>query len=533
MPSIDSSGQPICQSAIQADQDPGLTRGTDQQMGGDRTQNQGQDDTRLHERTRASDAAVDRMHSDVHNDRLTSKQPTETSKDGANARLIEQGTLHDFQLSDEHGLLKDERGLQKDSRFRGLSVSDPESQSSPTDKAPGPDNEKVGDNKSAEAPFTEVSRSPNFDQKKPTVAFLDGFNEDANKGIGDFTYVPHGDISMSPAQKIGYNTIGLQINEKEEMNKTNDFSKQLNGIADQIKSKQLPLGNGDAVNVSMGNADPTFQQASQFLGFDVNAQNLASQKDHILSRMDQIANDPSRSAEDRFTAGEVVRTNQAIDRIQNEGVEVVHAGGNNGPDKFSWDFLEAKSELSSVKPSGAPDNFAASNSTTKPADGILPITHDANLRPLDPTPAAKQGGSFTVGGVSFPADREDLFSGNSKIFNRETINPDGLQPMQTPNKPPLSAGDFSPNRIYKNGEPLRPNLGDSTAPASDRFSGQAAPAGTRVMKMQPYGTDSPYPHRELQPGESLSSSALAGTSFSNIDYYRKNFERLQKLKNGQ
>lgn len=490
-------------------------------MGGDRVQNQGSDNTRLPETAPVSDAANARMHSDVHQDRNASAHRDGPDKDAnANAKLIEQGHLQDVRISDS-------RGSQTHNDFRSLSTK-----SEPEDQAPNNSPEKISSNKAEEAPFTEISRSQNFDPKKPTAAFLDGFH-DGSEAIGQWTYVPHGDLSMNAAQKNGFNTIGLDINEKKETNKTNDYSKQINAIADQIKSGQLPLGKGDVLNISMGNSDPTFEQASKFLGFDVNAENLASQKDHILSRMDQIANDPSRSDMDRFTAAEVVRTNQAIDRVQSQGVEVVHAAGNDGPDKFSWDFLKVKTDLSSVKPSGKPDSFSASNSNTKSADGILPITHDTNLRPLDPTPAAEQGGTFTVGGVNYPADGKDLFSGNNYIFNRETFRPSSMQSQVTPKDTQLSADSFSPNLTYKTGEPSATNLGDNVAPPSDKFSGLAVPNNTPVLKAQPYGPDSAYPYRELQPGELLTSGALVGTSYNNVGYLKQNYERLKQLKDSQ
>ncbi|HEY9757272.1 MAG TPA: hypothetical protein V6C97_19040 [Oculatellaceae cyanobacterium] len=506
------------QSALPAGKRPLLTRGTDQQMGGDRVQNQ-TDNTRLPETRRVSDSANERMHSDVHQDRNALAHRDGTGKDpNASTKLIEQGHLQDVQIAEN-------RGLQPNHDFRSLSTN-----SVTDDRPPNISPEKTGSNKSEEAPFTEISRSQNFDPKKPTAAFLDGFHG-GSEAIGQWTYVPHGDLSMNAAQKNGFNTIGLDINEKKEMNRTNDYSKQINAVADQIKSGQLPLGKGDVLNISMGNVDPTFDQASKFLGFDVNAQNLASQKDHILSRMNEIANDPSRSDKDRFTAAEVVRTNQAIDRVQNQGVEVVHAAGNDGPDKFSWDFLKAKTDLSSVKPSGKPDSFSASNSNTKSADGILPITHDTNLRPLDPTPTAEQGGTFTVGGVNYPADGKDLFSGNNHIFNRETFNPLSMQAQVTPKDMQLSAAAFSPNRTYNTGEPSVTNLGNNVAPPSDKFSGLAVPNNAPVMKAQPYGPDTVYPYRKLESGEQLTSGALIGTSYSNIDYLKQNYERLKQLKN--
>jgi hypothetical protein len=514
-------------------------------MGSDRVQNERHERQAPPEGIRVADAAGDRMQHDVQQERASAGPSRGNEKNSEEtAKLVAQGKLHDVQLTDE-------QGAKKESRFRGLSAPAPDGKEpsvsgAPSDSTPKGDakpgandgtadggaNENRGNANGGrdEAPVTEVYRSPNFDAKKPTAAFLDGF-KDAGSPIGNWSSVQHGDLSMGPAQKNGYNTIGLQAGDKQEINNTTDFSKPINAIADQVESGKLPLGKGDVLNVSMGNKDPSFQKASEFLGFNVNAQNLDSEKDHILSRMGEIANDPSRSEADRFTAGEVVRTNQAIDRLQKQGVEVVHSAGNNGPDKFSWDFLNAKTDLGSTKPSGKSDDYATSNSLTKPADGILPVTHDANLRPLDSTPVEKQGGSFTVGGVSYPADAKDTFTGNTQVFDRDKVRAGASDPMIKPEAPALSASDLSPNLTYKSGEPAGANTGVNAGPPSDRFSGQAAPPGTPVVKVQPYGKDSPFNYQTLQPGEQAVADKLVGTSFSNIDYLKKNYDRLFKLKN--
>lgn len=75
----------------------------------------------------------------------------------------------------------------------------------------------------------------------------------------------HGEFSARLAEANGFNAIRVQQNGMEGK-EISDFSKSLNGIADQIDSGKLKLGKGDVINVNLGQLDPSFEQINKLLG---------------------------------------------------------------------------------------------------------------------------------------------------------------------------------------------------------------------------------------------------------------------------
>ncbi|MFN8554505.1 MAG: hypothetical protein U0103_23800 [Candidatus Obscuribacterales bacterium] len=374
------------------------------------------------------------------------------------------------------------------------------------------------------------------DPKAPTVAFLDDFKT-KDTDLGDGTHVPHGEISRAAAEANGFNTIALQNSEKRDPNGDMDFSKRLNEIGKMIDSGQLKLGRGDVLNISLGNNDPTFEQANKFLGFSgdqtITRENLAANKDVILNRMKEISQDPTRSEADRATAQRVVDTNKAIDDLKARGIEVVHAAGNDKADKFSWDFMNSSTELASVKPSGLPDDFSASHSLTKPGDGVVPIhfVNEANL--LSPTPIASQKGNLVIGdtGASFPRTGRDIFPADTQIFNRENFQlgrpMDKLKVDPKPLDPSFFDATPIDQRTLSGAIVPTQDLGAPTLP-SDRFTG-AVPIPKKFDRVS---TD-PFRFAEpLRAGEIAVEGVITGTSFANIKYLKSEYERLRGLKSG-
>ncbi len=297
------------------------------------------------------------------------------------------------------------------------------------------------------------------------------------------------------------------------------------------------MGRGDVLNVSVGNNDPTFDQANQFLGFSgdkaITPGNLAAHKDSILNRMNEIAQDPTRSEADRTTAQRVVGTNKAIDDLKARGIEVVHAAGNDTANRFSWDFMNSSTELSSLKPSGKADDFSANHNLTTPGDGVVPIhvVNEANL--FSPTPIANQKGNLEIGdtGAKFPRTGRDIFSADAQIFNREDFQlghrMETLKVEPKPLDPSLfDATPIDQRTIY--GASLAANdFGASILP-SDRFSG-AAPFPKKFDLAQ---TGQDRSAQALKPGEVPAEGVITGTSFSNIKYLKSEYERLRGLKSG-
>lgn len=380
----------------------------------------------------------------------------------------------------------------------------------------------------------EVVKQTGDNPKAPTVAFADVFNV-KDQYLANNTTVSHGEISRKAAENNGFNTVALDLDNTRDKFNNKDFSKDLNAIDKKIDDGELKLGKGDALNISMGNEDPTFKQASDFVGFPVTRENLAENREKILNRMNEIKEDPSRSEADRATANRVVETNKAIDKLQGKGVEVIHAAGNEGNDKFSWEFMNAKTQLSSNKPDGTADSFSADHSLTTKGNGVIPVHSKMDVDLLSKTPVAKQTGSYEVGdtGVKFQREKLPPLSGDTHVFNRQNddylakatkARPDVSQPSSMLAKETAMHGTKVPEAKQFSAEPQRERNPDKFTKQPEAIAQMWT---AKIGKPGVVGGDSAVP----KAGETTSNEVLRGTSFSNIDYLKGNFDSMARKKN--
>lgn len=389
-------------------------------------------------------------------------------------------------------------------------------------------------------PIALMHAPESFDRDTPTAVFLDDFVQKKD------LRVPHGEISRRAAKEGGFQTVGLHLQDVRDKGIQVDFSTAINDIDKMVASGELPLGEGDIVNISMGNRDPSFAEASKFLGFEVSRTDIDTAR--ILSRMEEIAGDQSRSEDDRKIARRVVDTNAAITKLQERGVEVVHAAGNEGQDKFSWDFMAAKWQLSSNKPSGKPDEFSADHALTTAGDGVIPTRVVNNVSMFDSTPIGEQKGYIELGdtGTTFAFTGSGAFPQDNLIFNRETYEAGDELPRIKPSLKEPSARLFERPTIHADGQPgdsreqsdgvtgaldipELPGLDGSQKPGPhDKFTGTAdKPSYYQWLKpYDPATSDT----RDPLPGEQVISGLIRGTSYSNIEFLRDNFERLKRAK---
>jgi hypothetical protein len=396
---------------------------------------------------------------------------------------------------------------------------------------------------------TEVGRSKTFDKTAPTVAVLDDFSKDPDnivpfddKGHG----LPHGDITAKAAEQNHFNVIKLQMG-------GNDFSKSLGSIEKKVASGELPLGKGDVLNISMGNKDPTFEQASQLLStpdhpLSVTKDNLdAGMRTKILDRLGEIQNDPKSSPAVRDWAKSTLESNQTIQRLQDRGINVVHASGNEGPDHFSINFMTAKYQLSSARPDGQPHQFSADHPLTTKSDGAFGVKfQQTNM--FDPTKIEDQKGSYQLDGtnVGFSAaeigrsptsgDRYNFdsttFRGDLAKENEVRRDPAVRTPLDSSLFSPQDSGAASPLQPKRNQVPdwskfqtsTNPELRSPTAPATwttpMKTKDNTQAAATNVTA-EPVGAD---PHNV--------ESVIAGTSYSNIRFLKGIQQQLIDEKNG-
>lgn len=374
--------------------------------------------------------------------------------------------------------------------------------------------------------YATILGSTGDDPKKPTVAFLDFF-AGGHVPIAETARLNHGSISQLAADAHGYNTIAIQQKAPVDEYGDADLSKVIDDVDKKIDNGQLKLTKGDAVNISLGNPDPTFDEASEFLGFEVNRENLAQNREKILKEMANIKGDPQAPEDMRQIATRVLATNAAIDRIQAKGIDVVHAAGNDGPDRFSWDFMEANVQLSSASPNGKVDSFSADHSLTQKEDGVIPLTwlNEGNL--ISKIPIAEQRGRIELGdtGVKFDYKGSDSVLSNNLIFNRDTYSVD-----KAPDK---RSGEIKTPQFMFDPEKTKqsPFKYVSRFVASEETARENHNHVLTFSEADVAGYVEPGRREDLTKGEKPVIAVAPGTSFSNINYFKHHYQEYLRRKN--
>ncbi|MGE0487590.1 MAG: hypothetical protein AB7S38_00095 [Vulcanimicrobiota bacterium] len=175
----------------------------------------------------------------------------------------------------------------------------------------------------------------------------------------------HGEVIARGLENEGFGV--------ERIQQQGQTGNNLSNLADSFEDGSRDFRKGDVVNVSSGRADdPTFKELSGMVGFPVTPENLASQRGQIFDALKKLP--PDARTQDWL------KTNEAIGRLQGQGLEVVHAAGNAGPDRVSVGFLNANHQLSATDARGQVQPWSADSSVTRPAQGVHPVSEvkDAN-----------------------------------------------------------------------------------------------------------------------------------------------------------
>lgn len=272
-----------------------------------------------------------------------------------------------------------------------------------------------------------------------------------------------------------------------------DISVHMNEFAEKVKSGQIPMGKGDVLNVSLGDnaafdkdgkevpgsGNPTFEELSKKLGFEVNKDNLSANKDRILERLGEIAKDPSDPAWQK-RAERAIKTNKAIENVQSTGIEVLHSASNDGNDRVDINFLKANHELQSVDPeTGKPDKFSGAGN--KDSDGVVPIYRTGSTTGGDPT--------YRIAGKEFKGTELEQLNADLGLDKRNKITAPGtVSSMEETVK-----GKDALDKLF-----------------SERGVGRAAP--------------------ELKSKQGDLVAVAVGTSFANIKFLQQEQSRLKAKK---
>lgn len=366
--------------------------------------------------------------------------------------------------------------------------------------------------------FEIVGPTDNLDPQKPTVAYLDNFTKDwpaANLDgeKNENAKISHGEFSAMAAEKNGFNALRLELSTNRA--KDIDFAKAIDDVGKAIDDGKLPLGKGDVLNISAGNNDPTFAEASKILGFQVTPENLKEMRPKILERLDQLSKDPNQTDKDRERFKRVVDTNAAIDRMQARGIEVMQSAGNEGPGKFSWDFMNAKHQLSAVKPDGTPESFSANHSLSTPTQANFDIHYNKyDMHSAQPLDQQKGPGTYTIGDMKFSADK---LGGERTSKDSIERTEDGYIQRARPAETPVDQA-FNPSA--RDTQPMMP---------------PKTPTNLETVKPVPNNLEFTRKPSTLGGGLETKGTFVEnapGTSYANITELPKHLERLRKIKTG-
>lgn len=353
---------------------------------------------------------------------------------------------------------------------------------------------------------TEVLPYKPIDKARPTLVIFDSFTMPVASPNGERNgSLTHGQISADAAEQRGFNVIRVTSREGGP-----EFGKTMPELADRVESGEIPVGRGDVLNVSAG-WGISFEKASAMLGVNITADNLRDMVPQIRQRMRDLIDSPQLSLADRNWLQAMTASNDAVERIRARGVEVVAAGGNEGPERFNIAMLTATTQLSATNSAGDMAAWSANNSLTTPGQGHYELRYQrADM--MNPQSIAEQQGRYQLGQQAVYFDAEKL----GGVHTNRTLFPsrqreDYLRPVR-PHAEPLPAELLQPGDTSDAGR-LQPT----------KVAEQVSMVRTRPNHGDNVGLPA-YPYDKYIMGWTR------GTSFSNVDYLSANFERLRKLK---
>lgn len=224
-----------------------------------------------------------------------------------------------------------------------------------------------------------------LDSRCPTAVIFDKFCHPIVSPRPEFKgIISHGRVSADAAERNGYNVIrvaekspGLQLHLDQALPELIAF----------IDEGIVPIGRGDVLNISAVKSIP-FTTASKLLSMTITAGNLSDLVPVILQRMEEVTLDLKQPAPVKEFFRRQLGSNRAVQQIRNRNVEVIVAGGNDGPDWFNVALLTATTQLSAKDAHGRIASWSANNSLTTPATGEFEIVCQRDAITLRPRPAS-------------------------------------------------------------------------------------------------------------------------------------------------
>jgi hypothetical protein len=215
-----------------------------------------------------------------------------------------------------------------------------------------------------------------FDPNRHTVVILDDFQRSEYSPNGSKQPgLSHGEVSAAAAEQAGFNVLRLDINRNAEM-------ATILAEVDKLKNEgRLPLRSGDALNISY-ERNWTWSEARCLLHMSVTPKSYASQRQEIMQRVNLIATGkaPVKAPADGVWLTEAAGIHKQIENLQNQGLTVVAAAGNQTRNQLNLDFINAREQLAAGNAKGKTYPFSAQNSLTTTYPGGFEMVYEPSKK---------------------------------------------------------------------------------------------------------------------------------------------------------
>lgn len=244
-------------------------------------------------------------------------------------------------------------------------------------------------------------KSPHKDSQ-PTAIVLDDFNSATEVEFKNGEGLSHGELSSRIAELNGFNVDRIQIGSLKRGFK--DLPGGLEQINTAIDSGQIQLTDKNVVNVSLG-VNLSFDEAGKMLGMELTPENLKSKREDIYKAAQDKLDSPDSDASTRGYLKQMLECTEQIHKLQERGIEVVAAGGNDGPDQFNFAMIAADKHYGATTRDGDVAHYSANNSMTEFGRGDVDF-FSIPVNVLDPKPISEQTGTYRLDGSNarLPAD---------------------------------------------------------------------------------------------------------------------------------
>jgi hypothetical protein len=140
---------------------------------------------------------------------------------------------------------------------------------------------------------------------------------------------------------------------------------------------------------------------------EITPENVKEKRAEMLEAMRVRSNSKEISPNDRAFLKQALSINDEVIKLQERGIKVLTAAGNDGPGAFNIGMLTADKQYSATDPDGKTSSYSAKNSLTTDGPGNVDF-YAMPVNIFDSKPFEQQTGHYRVGGTNIFLDAKDF-----------------------------------------------------------------------------------------------------------------------------